>query len=309
MMRRHGRIVAVLIVFLSTALLPFAAWGEVSYALNWLFLLAVYVTLAASYDIVGGYTGYLNLGHVAFFGIGGYSTALLLNLGFQLPVCFASGSAMAALFAVCIGFPLFRLKGAYFALGTFGLLNLLGVLCNNASGLTGGPAGLSMPPGDHSVPAYYAAVAIAAGTVWLSRLIAASKFGFGLVSIREDEAAAETLGVPTDRYKWAALVVSSIPAGLIGGVFAWKMTYISPVSMFGLEIALSPIVMAMLGGSGTLAGPILGALFLTVVQEVLWARIPYLHLALYGITMMLAGLFLPGGLVRILIRGIGRDAR
>jgi len=299
--------VALLVIFFCGALLPFVPWVGVSYALNWVFLLAVYLTLAVSYDIMGGYTGYLNLGHAAFFGIGGYSTALLLNLGLNVPASFAAGPAMAALFAACVGLPLFRLKGAYFALGTFGLLNLLGVLCNNASALTGGPAGLSTPPGDHSVPAYYAAVATAAGTVWLSRSIVASKFGLGLISIREDEAAARTLGVPADQYKWAALVVSSIPAGLIGGVFAWKMTYISPASMFGLEIALSPIVMAMLGGSGTPAGPIIGALFLTVVQEVLWTRMPYLHLALYGITMVLVGLFLPGGLARISMPGVGRN--
>jgi len=299
--------VALLVIFFCGALLPFVPWVGVSYALNWVFLLAVYLTLAVSYDIMGGYTGYLNLGHAAFFGIGGYSTALLLNLGLNVPACFAAGTAMAALFAACVGLPLFRLKGAYFALGTFGLLNLLGVLCNNASALTGGPAGLSTPPGDHSVPAYYAAVATAAGTVWLSRSIVASKFGLGLISIREDEAAARTLGVPADQYKRAALVVSSIPAGLIGGIFAWKMTYISPASMFGLEIALSPIVMAMLGGSGTPAGPIIGALFLTVVQEVLWTRMPYLHLALYGITMVLVGLFLPGGLARISMPGGGRN--
>jgi len=99
-------------------------------------------------------------------------------------------------------------------------------------------------------------------------------------------------------YKCTALVLSSIPAGVIGGVYAWNLTYISPDSVFGLEVALSPVVMAMLGGTGTLAGPLLGVCFVTVVQELLWTKMPYFHLTVYGAIMVCVGLFMPGGLVR-----------
>ena len=191
-----------------------------------------------------------------------------------------------------------RLSGAYFALGTFGLVSLMQVLANNLRDLTGGSGGISTPPGDHTVAAYYLAVASALGTMLLTRLIAGSRFGLALRSIREDEGAARTLGVPTAKYKCGALVVSSLPAGLIGGIYMWKATYISPSAVFGLEIALSPIVMALLGGSGTLLGPVVGVLFLTLVQEFLWTRVPHLHLAIYGIIMVLVGLFMPGGIVR-----------
>jgi branched-chain amino acid transport system permease protein len=277
------------------ALLPLVV---VSYVLVWFFLMAVYLTLAVSYDLVGGTMGYMNLGHASFFGMGGYATAILLNQGLHLIAALACAAVLTAGFAALISYPLMRLRGAYFALGTFGLLSLMNVLVNNLRDLTGGSGGISTAPGDHTVAAYYFALIVAAGTIALSRTLVKSKFGLALLSIREDEEVARTCGVPTDFYKCCALVVSSIPAALIGGIYVWKATYISPSAMFGLEIALSPIVMAMLGGSGTLLGPIVGVVFLTVAQELLWTRIPHLHLAMYGVIMAVVGLFMPGGIVR-----------
>jgi branched-chain amino acid transport system permease protein len=270
-----------------------------SYVLVWIFLLSVNLTLAASYDIVGGYMGYLNLGHSTFFGLGSYTTAILLTQGYHLAVALAGGVLAAAIFAALVSYPLFRLRGAYFALGTFGLISLMEVLSNNLRGLTGGSGGISTPPGDHTLPAYYLCVAVALGTVLLSRIVSRSQFGLALFSIREDEEVARAFGVPTTRYKCLALIVSSAPAALIGGIYVWNVTYISPPAVFGLEIALSPIVMAMLGGTGTIIGPVVGVIFLTGLQEFLWTKIPYLHLAMYGVIMILVGLFMPGGLVRI----------
>jgi branched-chain amino acid transport system permease protein len=190
------------------------------------------------------------------------------------------------------------LRGAYFALATFGLISLMGLLANNLRNLTGGSGGISTPAGDHSVAAYYLAVAVALGTLALSWGISRSLFGLALFSIREDEEVARALGTPTILYKGLALVLSSVPASLIGGIYVWNVTYISPSSVFGLEIALSPVTMAMLGGTGTLVGPFLGVVFLTLVQELLWTKVPYLHLTMYGVIMVLVGLFMPGGLVR-----------
>lgn len=269
-----------------------------SYALVWVSLLCVYLTLAASYDIVGGYMGYMNLGHSTFFGLGAYGTAILLNLGLGLPLALAGGVAIAACFAALVGYPLFRLRGAYFALGTFGMISLMAVLANNLRDLTGGSGGISTPSGDHTVGAYYLSVLIVAVTLTSSYLISRSRFGLALFSIREDEEVARALGTPTSFYKVLALVISSVPASLIGGVYVWSVTYISPPAVFGLEIALSPIVMAMLGGTGTLVGPLLGAVFLTSLQELLWTEIPYLHLTIYGGMMVVIGLFMPGGIVR-----------
>lgn len=269
-----------------------------SYVLVWIFLLAMYLTLAASYDIVGGYMGYMNLGHSTFFGLGAYTTAILLNHGLPLAVSAGCATLLSAVFAALISYPLFRLRGAYFALGTFGLISLMGVLANNLRELTGGSGGISTPPGDHSLGAYYLSVIIVTCTLMASYWISRSRFGLALFAIREDEEVARAFGAPTNLYKCFALVISSIPASLIGGVYVWNVTYISPHAVFGLEIALSPIVMAMLGGTGTLLGPLIGAVFLTSLQELLWTQIPYLHLTIYGSVMVLIGLFMPGGLIR-----------
>ncbi len=297
----NGRTSTILYVciILLTAFLAALPWLLVSYALVWFFLFAVYLTLAVSYDIVGGYMGYMNLGHSTFFGLGAYSTAILLNHGLGLAPSLGVAVLVAAAFALLVGYPLFRLRGAYFSLATFGLISLMGILSNNLRDLTGGSGGISTPSGDHSVAAYYFSLILAAGTIVLSHRLARSKFGLALFSIREDEEVARAFGIPTTLYKCVALLVSSVPASLIGGIYVWNMTYISPSSVFGLEIALSPIVMAMLGGTGTIIGPVVGVAFLTALQELLWTKIPYLHLTMYGITMVLVGLFMPGGLVRI----------
>ena len=278
------------------AALPFLGF---SYGVVWVFLLAVYFTLALSYDIVGGYLGYMNLGHSTFFGLGAYTTAILLNQGFNLFSALLGALLLTAAFAAVISYPLFRLRGAYFALATFGLISLVEVLTTNLRDLTGGSGGISTPPGDHTLPSYYLVLAVAGGTMVLSQVVARSKFGLALFSIREDEEVAKAFGVPTTLYKGLALIISSVPASVVGGIYVWHMTYISPESVFGLEIALSPIIMAMLGGTGIMIGPLVGAVFITLVQEFLWTKIPYFHLAMYGTVLVLLGLFLPGGLVRI----------
>ncbi len=287
-----------LIIALSAALLVALPWMGASYAIVVIFLLGVYFTLALSYDIVGGYMGYMNLGHSTSFGLGAYTTAILLNQGFNLVSSLGLAALMASAFAAMVSYPLFRLRGAYFALATFGLISLVEVVTINLRDLTGGSGGISTPPGNNMLLAYYLVLAVAAGTIVLSYQVARSQFGLALFSIREDEEVAQAFGVPTSLYKCLALVISSIPASLVGGIYVWNMTYISPPAVFGLEIALSPIVMAMLGGTGTILGPLVGAIFITLVQEFLWTKVPFFHLAMYGIVLVLVGLFLPGGLVR-----------
>jgi len=297
-MNRGGKKLLYSVIFLLWAILAVLPYLGFSYAVVWIFLLAVYFTLALSYDIVGGYMGYMNLGHSTFFGLGAYTTAILLNQGFNLFAALLAALFLAAAFAALISYPLFRLRGAYFALATFGLISLIEVLTTNLRDLTGGSGGISTPPGNHMIPSYYLVLAVAGGTMVLSQIVARSKFGLALFSIREDEEVAEAFGVPTSLYKCLALVISSAPASLVGGIYVWNMTYISPESVFGLEIALSPIIMAMLGGTGMMIGPLVGAIFITLVQEFLWTKVPYFHLAMYGTVLILLGLFMPGGLVR-----------
>jgi branched-chain amino acid transport system permease protein len=262
------------------------------------FFLSVFIVaiLAQSYDWVGGHLGYLNLGHASFFGIGAYAFGIPLKAGAPFAVSLATAMLVAMAFALAISYPFFRLRGAYFALATFGLVSLLELLASNLSSLTGGSEGLTIPTGYRLYHAYYATLALlavlVAATAWLAR----SRLGLALVSIREDEEVAGAFGVNAYAVKCLALVASAGVAGLAGGLYCWYLTYIIPGTVFGLDVAIGPIVMAMLGGSGTVAGPILGAVVVDTIREVLRLETPYLALTVYGVMLVLVGLFLPGGL-------------
>lgn len=269
------------------------------YVVTLAFLLWVAIALAESYNLVGGYLGYMNLGHAGFFGVSAYTFGILYTQGVPIPWAWLAGIGGSMAFAAAISVPLFRLRGAYFAVASFGLITLLELLAHNFGALTGGAAGLSLPPGDRLLPAYYLSLAVAAGSVALAALVARSRLGLALMSLREDEEVAAVFGVYALRYKTLALVLSAVPPGLIGGVYTWQLTYINPSIVFGLEIALVPIVMAMLGGVGHVWGPVLGAFFITLIEELLWTKMPYLHLTTYGVILLLVGFYLPGGLVRL----------
>jgi branched-chain amino acid transport system permease protein len=285
-----------LLLGLALCLLP---WTAGRYVVTLAFFLWVSIALAESYNLVGGFLGYMNLGHSSFFGVSAYGFAILYAQGVPFFWAWLAGLAGTLVFAALISLPLFRLQGAYFAVATFGLITLLELLAHNFSGLTGGAAGLSLAPGDRLLPAYYLSLGIASGSVALVAWVRRSRVGLALMSIREDEEAAAAFGVHGFRFKALALTLSAIPPGLIGGVYAWHLTYINPSTLFGLEVALAPIVMAMMGGVGHVWGPMVGALFITLVEELLWTRMPYLHLTAYGITLLLVGFYLPGGLVRL----------
>ena len=257
------------------------------------------LVLALSFDIVGGYTGYMNLGHAAFFGMGTYLFGISINAG--VPVLLASVIAvlLTALFAGLISYPFFRLRGPYYALATFGLLKLCEELALTLSWLTGGSGGLSVLWPENLLLTYYLTLGLATGTFLTVWCMSRSKFGLGLVSIREDEQVARAFGVSVFWHKCGALVVSAALAAALGPLYLRDRFYINPGEMFGLETALMPVTMAMLGGSGLLLGPVAGVIFLTVVQEVLWTQLGTLRLASLGMILAVVGLFLPGGLVRL----------
>lgn len=269
-----------------------------SYFITFMILLFMYTILAQSYDIVGGYLGYMNMGHASFFGIGAYGFGLLLNSGLGLPLSLLGTALIVAAFALLMSYPFFRLRGAYFALATFGLIKLLEHLAFNLKGLTGGSEGLTVASGYRIIPVYYMAFILCAATIYTVYRISRSRLGLAFMGIREDEEVARAFGINTYQYKTTALIISSIFAGLMGGLYIWNIIFINPTAVFGLEIALVPIAMALLGGSGTVLGPIVGSIFITLVEELLWTKVPYLHLAVYGMVIAFVGLFMPGGLVR-----------
>lgn len=282
-------------------------WAE-AYYLSFFLFLFISMALAQSYDLVGGYMGYLNLGHASFFGIGAYAFGILVGKGWPVAVAFAAAVLVPVVFAGGISYPFFRLRGAYFALATFGLVVLLELLAFNFSGLTGGSIGLTIVTGYQLVPAYYASLALVAAMACITTLVARSRVGLALVSIREDEEVAEVFGIHASSFKSLTLMGSAGVAGLAGAIYCWYLTYIIPPTVFGLDTAIGPIVMAMLGGSGTVVGPILGAFIVDIVREVLRLKTPYLALTIYGILLILVGLFMPGGIARSALwrRVVGR---
>src|SRR5919198_560274 len=286
----------LLCVTVGLGILPWVAGG---YAGRVVINASRHLVLALSFDIVGGYTGYLNLGHAAFFGIGAYTFGILVNRGVLAPV--ASGAAVLLTMCVAgvISYPFFRLRGPYYALATFGFLKLCEELALTLSGLTGGSGGLAVSWPEGLVQTYVLNVGLVGCTVLAVWLIARSGFGLGLVSIREDEQVARAFGVAVFRHKCAALLISAALAATLGPIYLSDRLYVNPGEMFGLETALMPITMAMLGGSGLLIGPVVGVVFLVLVQEVLWTQLGVLRLAALGFVLAAVGLFMPGGLVRL----------
>lgn len=268
------------------------------YVISVIFFLLVHLILGQSYDLMGGYMGYVNLGHYMFFGIGAYAFSIFLVRGFSVATGLFMAIFVNVVFSAIIAYPIFRLRGDYFAFGTLALIVLMEILAFNIPSLTRGPEGLSLPPGYFLYQAYYIALAVALISFFANYKILRSKFGMALQSIREDEEVAEVMGVRVFRYKIITFATSASFAGIAGGVWAWYLSYIDPPTVFGLNVALIPIAMVFFGGTGKLIGPAVGVLVLGVLEQVLWIKLTHFHLAIYGAILVLVGIFMPGGLVR-----------
>jgi branched-chain amino acid transport system permease protein len=263
-------------------------WGD--YARILLFTILLYVTMALSYDVVGGLLGYLYLGHGLFFGLGAYTTALALNQSQPLLLALLLAACLALPAAALLSLPLFRLHGAVFALATLGLLLLGGQLTNNLSWWTGGAAGLSLPPNHDPMLTYSLSLILSLIVVGVHWLLCGSRLGLKLSSIRESEEMAESVGINCGQAKRLALIFSAVPAALAGGLHAREISFVIPAEAFGLENSLAPLLMCLLLKPGTTWGPLLGALILSAAQEFIWTTVPSFRLSLYGILLIFIGI-------------------
>jgi branched-chain amino acid transport system permease protein len=271
------------------------------YGIRFMLQLYMWVTLAQSWNLISGLTGYVSFGHVAFFGVGAYTTGILVaRAGWHWVAASLAGGMAAIVLALVIGYPCLRLKGPYFAIAMLGLNEVMRVVVSYFEGLTGGGLGLSLPTLHASVAIYYAmglaAVAVTAVVYW----IVTSRFGLRLMTIRDDEVAAEAAGIDTARYKLYAFLLSAFWPGVVGGLFARDQGYIDPLGVFPLAYTITMIVMALFGGKGTVWGPVLGAVSLFVFQELVWARFLYLHQFLFGAIIALVVLYMPRGILGML---------
>lgn len=290
--------------------LAFAATLLVPAVVHDTFLLRVFteavmwIGLAVTFDVLAGYTGYLNFGHSAFFGIGAYTTAILMvRAGWHFAPAAALGGAAAGLGAFVAGFPTLRLRGAYFAIATWALARAIQQLVLMMD-ITGGPDGMRLPPFLSPRFFYYVMLGVVGVTFivyWF--LLERAPFGLKLKAVREDEQGAKALGLNPTKLKIQAFILSAIPTGIIGGVFAYWVTFIDPASTLGDLVSDQALVMVVFGGMGTLIGPVVGAVLIFAFKTLFWAYLSayeVLYLIILGAVIAGSVVFLPDGVLGVL---------
>jgi branched-chain amino acid transport system permease protein len=271
------------------------------------FLILMSVAMASSLNILLGYTGYVSFGHIVFFGIGGYVGFYLISeQGWSLWIAMVAGGIAAGVLALLLGLAILRLRGAYFALATIGVNEAVRTFVNNFEPF-GGPTGMEFNfavykdyGGIANVPilAFWAIFTLTLVVLIASYIIKFSRFGLGLMAIREDEDAAMTMGIRTPWFKTMAYVASAIVPGMIGVIFFFKNSSIAPQEAFRLHRSIEMLVIVMLGGFGTVIGPLGGAAIYETMRTVLLTNdyVKDLQLAIAGVLLLIIILFVPSGL-------------
>ncbi len=292
-LRRWAPALAGLLVVLALGAAPRVVSPFILQFLINLFMLAV---LAESWNIIGGFTGYASFGNVAFFGIGAYTTGVLLTrAGAPFALALSAGGVLTMLFAAGVGMPILRLRGHYFAIATLGVAETMREVVYNVE-VTGAGTGLVMPILRSPLPFFYLMLTILVAVTLVNWWLSESRFGYGLIAIREDEDAAAVMGVNTSLYKTIAFALSGVFAGLAGGVYAYWITFIDPDAVFKVIITIQMIIMAVFGGAGTVLGPLLGALVMASVSELLSTQLVTLAELFNGLIIILVVIFMPKGL-------------
>lgn len=259
-------------------------------------------TLAQGWNIIGGYTGYASFGNSMFFGLGSYGTAIAMVQWHQpFGVGLLLGVAIAVLCALVLGVPVLRLRGHYFAIATLALAEVMTAIVSNLD-IAGRNTGLVLPLLKGDALFYelsFGLLVLATLTVfWISR----SRFGFGLIAIRENEDAAASMGINTTRYKVSAFALTGVFSALAGGIHAYWITFIDPVSAFDLSLNVKMIIMAVFGGPGSVVGAVVGAFVLSGISEVLSTEVSSAASLFFGVVIVAAVIFMPRGLADLIRR-------
>ena len=286
-------------------LLAFVPWvGDdviIQYGINALLV----ATLAQAWNIIGGFAGYASFGNSVFYGLGTYGTAIaMVQFGLPFWLGLVAAGVIGMLFALLLGIPILRLRGHYFAIATLGVSATMAAVIANLD-ITGRNIGLILPLTRNDKMFYEASLGLLAATTMTVIWIAHSRFGMGLIAIREDEDAATVMGVDTTRFKIIALVLSSLFTAIAGGIHAYWITFIDPASAFDLTTNVRMVIMAVFGGPGTVFGPLIGSFILSTIYEVLASSISTSAALLFGIVIVGAVIFMPRGLID-LVAGMRR---
>jgi branched-chain amino acid transport system permease protein len=289
----------VAVIVLAAALVPQLTTR--SDVLNLLFLIFLYICLGQSWNILGGFAGQVSLGHAALFGLGALVTRTLWTTGTPILPALIAGGVVPAVCAFLIGVPTFRLRGAYFAIGTLAIAEVLRITVGNVLPLVSSLPVDQLATYDLSAR-YYLALIVAVATMIATWLLYRSRFMLGIRAIREDEDAAQASGVRALPHKLAALALSSFFAGLAGATYAFYQVSYYPASVFQPGWTFDAVLITFIGGAGTLIGPVLGAVFYIVVRERLAVTLVNIHPLIFGALFILIVLVFPGGLVDIWTR-------
>jgi branched-chain amino acid transport system permease protein len=309
---KDRRLIASAIVFLLFLGIPLVVHD--TFVLRMCTEAFMWIGLAVTLDVMAGYTGYLNFGHQAFFGIGAYATAILMMKShWPFPLALAAGGAIASVAALVIGIPTLRLKGSYFAIAVWALARAIQQFALIAA-WTGGPDGMRLTAFLDPQFFFYVMLGIVGVTFFaLWFLLERAPFGLKLKAIREDQESAKALGLNPTTLKIQAFILSAIPTALIGGVFAYWVTFIDPGSTLSDLISDQAIVMLVFGGMGTLIGPVIGAVLIFSFKTLFWAYLSQyevLYIIILGAVIAVSVIFMPDGVLgRFVRKGLRHPAK
>ena len=310
-MKRYKYIISTVFIILALTVVPFIVNAERSYLIYSLFLCFCYIITTQAWNLIAGYTGQISLGQHAFFGLGAYTTALiwlhdLTKTGYYFdPVTMFLSGLVPAVIAMLIGIPLLsRLRGDYFALGTLGMGEIIKVIFVKGGSLTGASDGLHLPSAIYTsiMPYYWTGLLLAIFSTLVVYFIVRSNTGLALRAIREDETAASARGINALYFKVMAFSVSAFLAGLCGSLYGIYLFHINPDSVLKLDWTLYPVLMCVIGGTGTITGPLLGACFISTVFSVADIYFVQIHPVIAGILIIVVMKFMPGGLIGLIQR-------
>jgi branched-chain amino acid transport system permease protein len=292
--------ITVFVVF--TALMAATPFVADNYVVRLCTFLCMYAALALSWNVIGGYAGYPSFSTAGFFGLGAYAGALLQNAGLPAGISWLAATAIVAVFAASLGRAILRMKGHYFAIGSLAIVEVLRLVASSWASLTGGGDGLNVPilPGgpDYAGRIFlFSMMAMMIVSFVVTMLVDRTRLGFGLRCIRQNEDAADMVGIDVTSYKTAAFALSAMFCGTTGAIYASWVAYIDPSDAFSILLSVKVPVMTLLGGPGTVLGPVVGAWIFVVLEEMIWAQFLELNRAILGGVIVLLIFTLPGGLL------------
>jgi len=286
--------------------LPFTLTGFWVRLVTYILMFSV---LASALNIISGFTGYAAFGNMVFFGLGAYTTAVFMTkLGMPFPVALMGAAAVAIITAMLLGMLLLRLKGHYFALGTLGAAEAVKFIIDNMTELTGGGQGITLPqmqgnPAVVNTTFYFMMFLLLIVILVVSWRLSKNRLGYAFKAIRANEEAAGVMGIDTTKYKIASWSISAIFTGITGSVYAYWFSYIDPPTVFDVMWVVKMFVMILIGGAGTVFGPVIGAFILETISELVWSRFLNLHLGILGTIIILVVLFMPNGILSLVTSG------